>query len=133
MGDRGNIYLKQNGGGSPGIYLYTHWYGSDLPATLQEALKRGQPRWADEQYFGRIIFSELTRGHEIELTGFGITTYPCDNDGRRPLLVVDSSMATVHVQPFPFDPSATPTAGTTFAEYILFAAPQLRAFVGDDY
>jgi hypothetical protein len=97
MGDRANVVLEQDNGQE--IYLYSHWGGTELPETLQAALNRGRDRWDDEPYLGRIIFQDMTAGSEKELTGFGISTYLCDNE--YPLLRVDSRKQTVTVD---FDP-----------------------------
>lgn len=98
MGDRGNIAIKQNSGiegEKPGmIYFYTHWRGSEIPIVLRDALKKGQGRWSDESYLGRIIFQELIGG-DTDITGFGISSYLTDNE--HPILVVDCETKTVEV------------------------------------
>lgn len=94
MGDRANIYMVQNDGKDAGLYFYTHWSGSELPETLQLALKQGKDRWNDEQYLGRIIFCTMV-GSDKGNTGFGITTYLCD--GGYKLLVVNAEKQTVGV------------------------------------
>jgi hypothetical protein len=93
MGDRANIFMKQNGGRDAGIYFYTHSSGYNLPNTLQDALKRGVERWDDEQYLGRIIFSEMVKRYVEGVTGYGISTYLCDGGNR--ILIVDSETKTV--------------------------------------
>jgi hypothetical protein len=100
MGDRGNIVMEQEDGNR--IYFYSHWGGSDLPHVVQEALNRGQDRWDDEAYLARIIFCELVRGNEPSTTGYGISTYECDNE--HPHVVVNSSKQTVTIddQTIPF-------------------------------
>lgn len=72
MGDRGNIKIGK-------VYLYTHWGGSDIKRTVQNALKK-QWRWNDEPYLARIIFCELIKGDEAGETGFGISTSINDNE-----------------------------------------------------
>ena len=91
MGDRGNIYIVQHPGdaGAGGIYLYTHWGGSQIARTVQCALLRGGDRSRDEPYLARIIFSEMTYGRELETTGFGMSSYLTDNE--YDIVVVDSS------------------------------------------
>lgn len=81
MGDRANVYVKQNSsrGESPGIYLYTHWGGYDLPKVVQEALGK-KWRWDDDSYLTRIIFDVLTEGDQGQETGYGISTSPPDNE-----------------------------------------------------
>jgi len=89
MGDRGNIVIRYDADTNSrqtDIYFYAHWRGSDLPSILQRALAR-RLRWHDAAYLARIIFNELTAGHETEETGFGIAPYLCDNE--HDLLIVD--------------------------------------------
>jgi hypothetical protein len=69
MGDRAHIALKQDKGT---IYLYSHWDGRDLYQKLARALERGRGRWDDEEYLGRIIFSEMIRDDINGETGYGI-------------------------------------------------------------
>ena len=68
MGDRGLIAIE-------GVYLYTHWEGSDLPSILKHALERKE-RWNDAPYLTRIIFCEMVKGDERAATGFGISSTP---------------------------------------------------------
>lgn len=103
MGDRANIVMELKTGYEEDrpyglIFLYTHWGGTDLPGTLQTALKRRE-RWDDESYLTRIIFSEMIRGQERSETGFGISLRPSDNE--HPYLRVNPDKQTVTVD---FDP-----------------------------
>lgn len=72
MGDRRNVLIDQEAGDKPVIVLYTHWSGSNLPATLAAALDRGRHRWTDPTYLTRIIFSEMIKDEVLDETGFGI-------------------------------------------------------------
>ena len=72
MGDRGNIVIFEEGGGT--LYFYSHWRGTELPQILQAALKRGKDRWDDESYLARIIFCEMTKYDVDGLLGYGIST-----------------------------------------------------------
>lgn len=102
MGDRANIVVVQNhihAAPCPRIWLYSHWGGHGLANALASALARGRSRWGDEGYLARIIFDEMTGGNKGE-TGYGITTYPTDNDAY-PVLVVDCDKQTVFTEPFP--------------------------------
>lgn len=92
MGDRANVFVKQYKGG---VYLYTHWSGSELPAILQSALKRKE-RWDDEQYLPGIIFCEMVKGQEDGETGYGISSRVGDGDDR--ILVVDVEKQEVSVK-----------------------------------
>lgn len=90
MGDRANVVViadDEEREGKTAVFLYTHWNGTELPATLKLALEFGRERWNDSQYLARIIFNRMTRGREDEETGFGISTLLGDNG--HPLLVVD--------------------------------------------
>ena len=64
MGDRGNVRVG-------GVYLYTHWGGTDIPGDVQRALKTGW-RWDDTSYLARIIFEEMVGDDRGTETGFGI-------------------------------------------------------------
>jgi hypothetical protein len=86
MGDRGNIVIEEDFSDGK-IFLYSHWGGSSLPEILANALDRGQGRWSDSPYLTRIIFNEMTKGDEMDTTGFGISTVQCDNE--HTLLYVD--------------------------------------------
>jgi hypothetical protein len=70
------------------IFFYTHWDGYKLPKTVQAALKRGEGRWNDPAYLGRIVFSQMISGHLMEETGYGISLVIPDNS--YPLLVIDA-------------------------------------------
>ncbi len=88
MGDRANVVLVEKRKRTvTGIFLYTHWSGTELPAILQDALNRGQSRWTDPSYLARIIFNEMTKGDEMSLTGYGIST--CLTDNEHPLIIIN--------------------------------------------
>lgn len=93
MGDRANVFVKSDYKDDHGVYLYTHWRGSELPETLRDALKRGRGRWDDESYLTRIIFSEMIKDRVMEDTGYGISSFITDGDDR--ILTVNVSTATV--------------------------------------
>lgn len=93
MGDRANVLIGDiNGGEFRGVYLYTHWSGTELPLTLQTALKK-QWRWDDAQYLARIVFCEMVKGKEMGETGYGISAVVGDGAGR--VLKVDTTTQTV--------------------------------------
>jgi hypothetical protein len=102
MGDRANVYVKQ-----AGVYLYTHWGGTELPQQLQKALAK-RWRWNDESYLTRVIFDTMSEGEQGKETGFGIASWVGDGDDR--VLTVDTDKQTVSIS----------TSGTvyTFDEYI---------------
>ncbi len=110
MGDRANVFVT-GWGGETGVYLYTHWDGTDLPETLRSALQRGQGRWDDVQYLARIIFCEMVAGLERELTGYGISSRVGDGESRILEVNVDSQVVVIRVEGK--EPKAMP-----FQEYI---------------
>ena len=85
MGDRGNIFMKEDMDDS-GVYLYTHWRGSELPKLLQTALQK-KARWNDGPYLARIIFDVMTEGYHGEEAGFGISCFLEDGDDK--IIIVD--------------------------------------------
>jgi hypothetical protein len=102
MGDRANVFVINRGtleDPKEGVWLYSHWGGHGLPATLQVALERGKGRWGDTPYLTRILFCDLIRGDCDGLTGYGISTYITDNE--HPVLVVDCERQRVGVAPSP--------------------------------
>lgn len=81
MGDRANVFLvmERNAGEVKGLYLYTHWAGSEWRERLVEALKVARPRWGDVQYFNRIILTEMYRDLVGSDSGGGVSFGLCDN------------------------------------------------------
>lgn len=120
MGDRGNIFVVDENASTEeklsGTYFYTHWSGWELPATLASALKRGESRWGDQAYLARIIFCEMVKGEEDDVTGYGISASLGDNS--YPILVVHQSWVNVVEEGTETNPKATPTATFTFAEFV---------------
>ena len=90
MGDRGNAKVVNDG---KSVYLYTHWTGSDLPQIVKAAMARGESRWNDHSYLTRIIFSEMIRGYEHELIGFGISADLGDGDDQ--IMTINCNKQTV--------------------------------------
>lgn len=107
MGDCANVKLVYGGSHSP-IFLYTHWAGYCLPETVQAALVRGQDRWGDEQYLGRIIFCEMVKGDFKGNTGYGISPFCGDGDDR--IVEVDIPNQRVRIERLSLDCS--------FAEFV---------------
>ena len=82
MGDRAYIFVaddKSRDDALLGVYLFTHWGGSDLPFVFQAALAL-RLRWDDPSYLARIVFCAMVRGVEEEEAGFGISATLGDND-----------------------------------------------------
>jgi hypothetical protein len=129
MGDRANVYMLEEDkpGEKVGVFLYSHWSGSELPQIVQRALARRQ-RWDDSQYLARIIFCEMVRGSEAEETGFGISARIGDNEYQ--ILVVDAKSQRVsfcdsqrfHALPV----KDSQTAAWSFEEYVRIAASDLQ-------
>lgn len=127
MGDRGNIVIGTPD--NPGIFLYTHWTGTEIPATLQAALKRGRGRWDDDSYLARIVFCEMVGAENFaDTTGFGISTNLCDNE--HPLLFVDCAAQRVHIGEAPDRTRGVTARSWSFAEYIEIAAPTWNSLQG---
>jgi len=91
MGDRANIHVRR-GNDDPGVYLYTHWRGSELPFILQDALSK-RWRWDDGAYLARIIFDTMTEFSHGQESGFGISS--TIEDGASRVLVVNTETKTV--------------------------------------
>ena len=98
MGDRANICVKDEAHDN-GVFLYTHWDGSVLPQTLQNALKKKE-RWDDTPYLTRIIFDQMTENNHGGTLGFGISSYACDGDHR--VIYVDVRAQTVSRKKYTF-------------------------------
>jgi hypothetical protein len=98
MGDRANVFVVEDGGSNPpvGVYLYSHCDGTELPRTLQAALRR-KLRWDDGQYLARIIFCEMIRGHEAGDLHFGISARVYDGADR--VIYVEPGKQRVTISP----------------------------------
>lgn len=84
-------------GPDKGVFLYQHYDGYNLPATLQKALQRIRDRWNDDAYLARGIFSEMVREDLDSSTGYGITSYVYGTN--RPHLVIDPDKMRVGLAP----------------------------------
>ena len=71
MGDRGQVQII-SAEGSPDLFFYTHWGASDLEHIVAYAIVRGASRINDEEYFNRIVFSEMIKDDILSETGYGI-------------------------------------------------------------
>jgi hypothetical protein len=101
MGDRANIHIKEDVD-DIGVYLYTHWRGSDLPEILKDALEK-RWRWDDAPYLTRIIFDEMSNGNQGNETGFGISTMLGDGDDRIIKIIVDEQLIKINGRTWTFD------------------------------
>lgn len=68
MGDRAQVLIKDTG-----VYLYTHWGGSQIIEVVKAAMAK-RWRWDDPCYLARIIFCEMVKGSIDGGTGYGIDT-----------------------------------------------------------
>lgn len=94
MGDRAQVFVKD---GSEGVYLYTHWLGTELPALVAAALdsKQGRARWTDPPYLARIIFGHMLDGDDpMAETGYGIAATL--TDGKLLTVNVDAQHVTTY-------------------------------------
>jgi hypothetical protein len=127
MGDRGNILVLQKARDDAplgGIFIYSHWRGSELPKLLQSALKR-RLRWTDEGYLTRIIVCEVIGKDDFEgETGFGITTYITDNS--YPVLIVDVEKQTISVSEH--ETPLEQVFSVSFEEYCALTEAKLETF-----
>lgn len=96
MGDRSNIVIEQHDGNR--IWLYGHWMGEDSINVVRDTLAQ-QERWSDAPYLARMLFSRMTQGNSGS-TGYGISTYMCDNE--YPVIVLNPETQTVSLEDAPF-------------------------------
>jgi len=68
MGDRGQVHIIDTG-----VYLYTHYGGTNLPEIVRRALARRE-RWDDPEYLTRIIFCGMVKPDFDGELGYGIGT-----------------------------------------------------------
>lgn len=101
MGNRANVLVKESEIDG-GVYLYTHWAGSDIPADLQKALAK-KIRWNDCQYLTRIIFDTITEGEQGNETGYGISAFCGDGSGRVLVVNVDAETVSFKGKSWSFD------------------------------
>jgi len=78
MGDRGQVKIIH--WDDKEIYLYTHWGGGELEASVKKTLSK-RSRWNDDSYLTRMLFCDMVEGYEKDETGFGIQTVPNDDAG----------------------------------------------------
>jgi len=100
MGDRAEVRIKPSYGDNGEVYLYTHWGGYALPATVAAALDRGCGRWGDTSYLSRIIFSEMIRGDVEGDTGYGISAQGMQDTHTQVFVDDDAQEVTIHRRTF---------------------------------
>jgi hypothetical protein len=98
MGDRSNIVIQfADDDDQKEIVFYTHWGGSDLPATLQAALLKAKNtgRLDDDAYLARIIFCTMVSDDPDGSTGYGIA--PWISEEEHETIYVDTEVHTVTI------------------------------------
>lgn len=70
MGDRAVFGFKSEG---HTLFLYSHWGGDEQLATMQEAIRKAQPRWGDPEYATRIAISHIIGDQWKSGTGYGLS------------------------------------------------------------
>ena len=115
MGDKSNIVIQESNGNR--IYLYGHWMGEDAINVVAEVLGRRQ-RWNDESYLARMLFSKMVEGDIDGETGYGISTYMCDNE--YPIIVLEPATQTAVIEEYAWgEKTFTPiTPRVTFDELL---------------
>ena len=98
MGDRAQV-LIHDGDADDGVFLYTHWSGSQLHTVVQTALQRHW-RWNDACYLGRVVFQEMIGGDNAKAqeTGFGIDNIE-HGDLEHRVIVLNTSDQSVEWRP----------------------------------
>lgn len=98
MGDRSNIVVQEHNGNR--IFLYGHWMGEDAINVVAEVLAQRE-RWNDSSYFTRMLFNKMTEGSPKDsTTGFGISTYMCDNE--YPIIILDFANQEAFLEQYKF-------------------------------
>ena len=95
MGDRSNIVVQESNGNR--IYLYGHWMGTDSIRIVGDVLSR-RDRWNDESYLTRMLFEKMIENDRGSSTGFGISTYMCDNE--YPIIVLEPATQTAVIEEY---------------------------------
>lgn len=121
MGDRATFVFEQKNA-SP-IFLYGHWAGADMMATLADAIVAAWYRieMEDEPYATRIMISNIIDVEWKQETGWGLSTYFCDSEHSVPVInVIDK---TVRLLPCPgyadkFDINAEPKFTMSLQQFL---------------
>ena len=124
MGDRSNIVVQESNGNR--IYLYGHWQGEYAINVVAEVLGR-QERWGDEPFLTRMLFSKMVESDIDGSTGFGISTYMCDNE--YPLIVLEPSTQTAVIEEYKFGANTfTPITPRVSFDELLNACQYAESF-----
>ena len=118
MGDRSNIVIEQHDGNR--VWLYGHWMGEDSINVVRDTLAKRE-RWSDAPYLARMLFARMTQGSPNSSTGYGISTYMCDNE--YPVIVLNPATQTVVLEDAPFGDDLKPiTPPVSFETFIACGA-----------
>ena len=124
MGARSNIVIQESNGNR--IYLYGHWMGEDSINVVAEVLSQRE-RWNDEPYLARMLFEKMIQGNVDSSTGFGISTYMCDNE--YPIIVLEPSTQTAVIEEYKFGANTfTPITPRVSFEELLNACQFSESF-----
>ena len=97
MGDRSNIVVQESNGNR--LFLYGHWMGEGAIDVVADVLSL-RDRWNDEPYLTRMLFEKMIEGAVDKTTGFGISTYMCDNE--YPIIVLEPATQTAVIEEYKF-------------------------------
>ena len=101
MGDRGNIKIIDGSGDA--IYVYGHWWGSDLPDVARRALVAADMkdahgnRWDDAGYLSTFVVRQMDDQKDA-WPGCAISGHVLDNE--YPIIVLDTRDRTVRIADF---------------------------------
>jgi len=82
MGDRANVYIHH--GDNPGIYLYSHWDGTELPSVVKRSMdtERAKRNYNDAEYLAHVIFEDIFDEDPGNDKGYALSLYPLDGENR---------------------------------------------------
>lgn len=119
MGDRANFGVRQ---GDDVVFLYGHWAGYGMMATLANGLNavRDFNRLNDETYATRILFSQIVGESWIGSLGWGISVNSIvDNEHKIPVVDFREGTVTLYDWKGDFDnPTSSPLFTTTIDNFI---------------
>lgn len=94
MGDRANFGSRLNG---EILYLYGHWAGGGMLGSLADALDVARPRWDDDSYGTRIVFSQLIGTDWNQEYGWGFSVNRIlDNEHSIPIIDWQAQTVTLY-------------------------------------
>jgi hypothetical protein len=127
MGDRANVAIIDPDRNDC-VVLYSHWGGERLALMAHQAMatSEARSRWSDASYLRRIVFQHILDHEGFGETGWGISTYICDNE--HPVLVIDvSSQRVAFRNESLFSEPLDSSEGMSFDEFVDFHLPSYYA------